>query len=83
MNQRNLRDNHISKLNTSQQNLFEAAKLIGQMIIKSFGPFGLEKLTINNYLFFNTNSHSDQAGVQEACLEVPPRSVQRYEQGRR
>ena len=49
MNQRNLRDNHISKLNTSQQNLFEAAKLIGQMIIKSFGPFGLEKLTINNY----------------------------------
>ena len=49
MNQRNLRDNHVSKLNTSQQNLFEAAKLIGQMIIKSFGPFGLEKLTINNY----------------------------------
>ena len=59
MNQRNLRDNHISKLNTSQQNLFEAAKLIGQMIIKSFGPFGLEKLTINNYGdFFITEKHS-------------------------
>ena len=38
-----------SKLNSSRQNLFDASKLIGQMILSTFGPFGLEKLTVNNY----------------------------------
>lgn len=49
MNKRTIGDGPISKLNPSQQNLFDASKLIGQMITKSFGPFGLEKLTVNNY----------------------------------
>tara|TARA_B110000014_G_C20119806_1_gene592890 strand:- start:597 stop:2138 length:1542 start_codon:yes stop_codon:yes gene_type:complete len=38
-----------SKLNSSRQNLFDASKLIGQMTLSTFGPFGLEKLTVNNY----------------------------------
>ena len=44
------RDNpSISELNSSQQNLFDASKLIGQITMRTFGPFGLEKLFVNNY----------------------------------
>ena len=39
----------ISKLNSAQQNIFTASKLIGQMTMSTFGPFGMEKLTVNNY----------------------------------
>ena len=39
----------ISKLNSAQQNIFTASKLIGQITTSTFGPFGMEKLTVNNY----------------------------------
>tara|TARA_B100000029_G_scaffold121071_3_gene114450 strand:+ start:13451 stop:14998 length:1548 start_codon:yes stop_codon:yes gene_type:complete len=44
-----VKNSSISKLNSSQQNIFTASKLIGQMTMNTFGPFGMEKLTINNY----------------------------------
>ena len=44
-----VKDSSVSKLNSSQQNLFTASKLIGQITTSTFGPFGMEKLTVNNY----------------------------------
>ena len=44
-----VKNSSISKLTSSQQNIFTASKLIGQMTMSTFGPFGMEKLTVNNY----------------------------------
>ena len=45
-----------SKLNSTQQNMFMASNILSRMVSSSFGPYGLNKLTLNyqrlQYLVF-------------------------------
>ena len=45
----NISGSRLSKLNSTQQNLFMASNILSQMVSSSFGPCGSNKFAINKF----------------------------------
>jgi len=63
-----------SKLNSTQQNMFMASNILSRMVSSSFGPYGLNKLTLNEFgdVFILKDGQSifEKAGFEHPVAKI-------------
>ena len=70
----NVSDSTFSKLNSTQRNMFTASSILSGIVSSSFGPYGLNKLTLNEYgdvfIIKDGKSIFEKAGFEHPVAKI-------------